>query len=627
MNSALKTFFEYLAIIFAASLICVALLCAGIFGEREAFAEETADNVKVVFDYCRTEGEPEETYLPMGSRVVFPAETPARNGYNFAGWFDDNDREYDDLPIYSDRRFHAKWTLNDLWMGYFSDYSRNVVYGETVTLEITDLSSEVEYRYVWMKKAADGTWNEIAGADGASFNLKNVADSGVFRVKVNYKDPVSGAERQTVSPEATVVIAPVELSVRAVGAERMIYDGRAKTVGAELVGILAGDSVSFSVDGNTATDVGVYRARVSDLGNRNYRIAEDAGFDYEIKRGEMKFARREGLPEMSLKAERGFSYGVAAEYSTLIRVPEGVDVGNATVFGKYGFSLDGFDSERDGAVTVRLKLKDELGENSAPKVLFKASDGTVYAPEFDFSDGYLTFSAESDGEIVITFEKSTAWWRWLLSVAAIVIPVAAAVIAYLIKKKRNPAENTAPVSFAENSEPLEPTSETVFDGYGEEDEGDETLDGSEIGAPTVDTDISFNKKLAAADNQIKVWYSVIKNDLLSYRGVKSRVSSTCDSFRVSRKLVAKITLIGSTLRVSLALDPENERFNDGRFPHKNKGDKHMYKDVPFQVKIKTDLGLRRARALITEMMKDRKIKKDSSYEKIDYAALYETPKV
>lgn len=620
----------YLAFLFAAIVIAAAFCGATVF----VSSASAADTVRIRFEYKNVGEDVYETETEVGGIVEFP-ENPVRNGYNFDGWVDSNGQEYNGLPVYSDRVFRAKWTLNDMWLGYFADYSAQTVYGDDAVLEVKNLSDEIEYRFRWAKRAAGGVWTELDGKTEEKLVLKNVSDSGTYRVEVKYKDPVSGAERTAVSAASEISVSPKTLEVKALGAEGLLYDGREKTVGAVLSGLIRGDTATFSIDGNSAVAVGTYRARVFNLSNPNYKLPENAGFDYEIKRAELKFSEREGLPELSLKARRGFSDGVFAEYSTLTEVPAGVNVADGTVLGKYAFSLTGYDAAKDGEITVRLKVGSEIAENSALKILFKAKDGTVSSPDFTVDGDKIAFSLNADGEIVLVGARSAFWWYWLLFVGvAMLAPLITVAIVVVSRKKKasaeTPSDGTVPVDGSENGEtpegvdtPAEPEEELPSDiKEREQPEEPQELEGAEKGVPNVDPDVSFNKKIAESDAQIKEWYSVIKNDLLSYREVKSRVSATCDSFRISRKLLAKITIIGTTLRLSLALDPDKEKYNDGRFPHKNKGDKPMYKDVPFQVKIKTDLGLRRARALISEMMTEKKIKRDTSYEKIDYAALY-----
>ena len=66
---------------------------------------------------------------------------------------------------------------------------------------------------------------------------------------------------------------------------------------------------------------------------------------------------------------------------------------------------------------------------------------------------------------------------------------------------------------------------------------------------------SFEAKLIQANPNIKKYYSELKNALLAYKGTKSRVSWTADSFHNGRSPLAKINVKTRSLELYLALDP------------------------------------------------------------------------
>ena len=84
--------------------------------------------------------------------------------------------------------------------------------------------------------------------------------------------------------------------------------------------------------------------------------------------------------------------------------------------------------------------------------------------------------------------------------------------------------------------------------------------------------------------------------------IKSRISRQCDTYRRNGDIVAKITIIGGSLRINLPLDPDAPEFNDGKMPHTATGHKKVYAEVPFQFKVNSKLALKRALRLI-EMVK------------------------
>ena len=67
---------------------------------------------------------------------------------------------------------------------------------------------------------------------------------------------------------------------------------------------------------------------------------------------------------------------------------------------------------------------------------------------------------------------------------------------------------------------------------------------------------SFEKRLSESSDIHKAIYEELKTFLLCYKGVKSRISIKCESFRWHGKLLAKLMFTGTTLRICLSLDPE-----------------------------------------------------------------------
>lgn len=114
--------------------------------------------------------------------------------------------------------------------------------------------------------------------------------------------------------------------------------------------------------------------------------------------------------------------------------------------------------------------------------------------------------------------------------------------------------------------------------------------------------LTFAEKYALADDIIKERYAILKEALTTTaKGtpkIKSRISKQCDTYRREGDIVAKITIIGASLRVNLPLDPDAEEFNDGRTPHTSTGHKKVYEEVPFQFKVNSKLALKRALVLI-----------------------------
>lgn len=129
--------------------------------------------------------------------------------------------------------------------------------------------------------------------------------------------------------------------------------------------------------------------------------------------------------------------------------------------------------------------------------------------------------------------------------------------------------------------------------------------------------ITFVSKMKATSVENHAIYNAVKNELLSYRGIHSRVVAGGDYFRKRGKQLAKIVLIGRTLRLALALDPADYDYNI--YHQRNRGGMKKYADTPMFVKIRSRIGVYRASKLIADMMGREKKRKNKKYIALDYA--------
>ena len=107
------------------------------------------------------------------------------------------------------------------------------------------------------------------------------------------------------------------------------------------------------------------------------------------------------------------------------------------------------------------------------------------------------------------------------------------------------------------------------------------------------------------DAKHSAYYDAIRDCLLSYKGVKSRLSIRCDSYRYKGKLLAKIAVGGHTLK--LYLDAEVPE--DMKVSKVSKDGVAAYKDVPLMLPLKSDVAVRKAQAVIAGMMEAKGIEK------------------
>ncbi|MBD5131242.1 MAG: hypothetical protein HDT28_01415 [Clostridiales bacterium] len=108
----------------------------------------------------------------------------------------------------------------------------------------------------------------------------------------------------------------------------------------------------------------------------------------------------------------------------------------------------------------------------------------------------------------------------------------------------------------------------------------------------------FQVKLIQAPDEAKDFYSLLKNELLSYKKVKSKMSNSYDSYTFGKSQIAKLVIRGKTLCLYLALDPDE--YADSKYKVERSESK-KYSEVPCLYRIKSMLRVRYAKDLIKEI--------------------------
>ena len=111
---------------------------------------------------------------------------------------------------------------------------------------------------------------------------------------------------------------------------------------------------------------------------------------------------------------------------------------------------------------------------------------------------------------------------------------------------------------------------------------------------------SFTSRVIQANDETQSRYERIKNHLLSFKGVKSRVSWGYDAFRKGREAIATIVIKGKTLNVYLALDPKE--YEDSKYRFEDASEVKKYADVPMRLRVKNNLNEKYAMKLIDILM-------------------------
>ncbi len=122
----------------------------------------------------------------------------------------------------------------------------------------------------------------------------------------------------------------------------------------------------------------------------------------------------------------------------------------------------------------------------------------------------------------------------------------------------------------------------------------------------------FRLKLMTLDPKKRERYNKVRNRLESYKKIKQKFSNTVDTYRYAGELVAKISIIGTTLRLHLALDPDSYDVN--KYHQIDLSSKQKYIFVPFTLKLKGPTSVELALQLIDELMKGFDIPQQKGYK-------------
>lgn len=131
------------------------------------------------------------------------------------------------------------------------------------------------------------------------------------------------------------------------------------------------------------------------------------------------------------------------------------------------------------------------------------------------------------------------------------------------------------------------------------------------GAPVGEKQVRFNRSFTArvilAEDDVKARYSNLKNELLAYKGVRSRISWKKEAFRLGRKTIAVFAIRGKSLYMYLSADPQ--KYDGTKYRVDDFRKKSPKTKTPLLFRIKSDRRAKYAKDLIADLMADMKTQK------------------
>lgn len=186
--------------------------------------------------------------------------------------------------------------------------------------------------------------------------------------------------------------------------------------------------------------------------------------------------------------------------------------------------------------------------------------------------------------------------------------------------EEQPAAEEVVVETAVAEEPVveaEPAVEPVAEPVAEVVEEVAVTETKKLNIP-VGKKLTFAEKMCNADEENQAVYNVLKNELMSYKKVSNRLTKVIDIFKYKSTYLAKIGLTGKTVKLHLALDP-NE-YATTKYHHQDLGEKKKYEFVPLALKVKSPRSQKYAIELIAGVMEKAGLVKNPKYQQVDYIA-------
>lgn len=318
-----------------------------------------------------------------------------------------------------------------------------------------------------------------------------------------------------------------------------------------------------------------------------------------------------------IKATNNTTKYSLADFESCLQLEEGKE---ASVINVYDIGFDGVDVT--GEFIVEFECSDFAGKTIVlihmHGVSMEKIESTLNGNKLSFTvNGFSDFAAisveDSQAEQPpVENEENSNWWIWfLIAIIVILVVIIVVLLIYLLRKDNKPEGDPRPdVIIIRTDEVAEETDEEAEDSPLEEEtaaaEDDEDSGETDDAMPLVAEDgsrivydKSFRARLSQADSVIKDYYTELKNDILSYKGVKSRVSWHYDSFNKGRTKCIKLQLRGKSMYMYIALSASEL---PGKYNVKDMSDKSRYSDVPTMLKVRKPRSLKYAKQLVAILM-------------------------
>lgn len=585
-----------------------------------------------------------------GTEVSRFAPTEGKDGKTILAWTADKTTAAEtvngDATYYAVTEFDAVLSVDRIEGEngeYVKEYNGNDV---VLTAYITSgEGNDGHCTYQWYKND-----RALDGATESSYSFGNVADSGDYYCVVTSEITGHFATSDTVTVEINKKIVTITDAweytspLAYTGGELKVdlTETAKETLNRELgVG-------KWTISGNTATASGSYKAKVEitdttlaanyalNIAELTWEITDNVPVDPNGERGKVFTAvDANGDPlvidgtTVTVKDVNGSvnkNYRLTGAPANDYRISYFEDVlrsnnknVNAAIIQILSLRFtDASDKEVsvNGVFEVTLTNNDKFGSVAQSDIILihihqsrrVLVDATVANGKVTFTvNNFSDFALLSNAAVGAGEEETDAWWIWLLLAIIIILNI---VIILLLLLRRKEAEQTAdeqtetPAEEVVATETEQPEQTEVV--AEPEQQQDEPLVPFVVTEGTV-LDRSFTARLSQAEDALKELYSAVKNELLSYKKIRSRVSWKFDSFYKGRKKCVILQIRGKKLNMYIALNAADLA---PKYHAKDVSEKARFSSVPTLVKISGKRSLLYAKQLIALLMSNLGVERD-----------------
>ena len=469
---------------------------------------------------------------------------------------------------------------------------------------------------------------EVAYENNGKTNAGVYTITAIFTGNANYNAIANKTATLTIN-KATYDMSGVVFANKTV-----VYDGSAHSIIAE--NLPTGVTVSY--ENNGKTNAGVYTITAIFTGNANYNTIANKTATLTIKTASLTFDTDENndiADDIIISAPEGIDPTTELRVEQVEEIVQSLDK-NQKVGIAYDVKLllDGAEVQPDGTLEFKILIPEQLRGKDF-KILHIHNETEVSEITYTTNGDYVVFTTNSLSQFVFVYDMGSILWVAIVLVVLVLLEVAFLLFVSFKEKQLKTTCVTSAfppfifgmfiaeweiilvivlvvafialsiISIIKATKLLSKKVESETKAVEEKKEEIEQIEVVEEKEGRIAK--TFTERLNSSPAEVVEYYNAIKNELLSYKKAKSKISTKHESFRVGKPFVAKLKIRGKSLCLFLALNPSD--YKDTKYKVKDMSAVASNKELSTMYKINLPRRVEYAKDLISDVMKKYGIEK------------------